>query len=225
MEFRVTTVHPLLDKLQRANHEWEFCRYATYLRVELWNLNGLKLVRKDRKSKWLTRTKGSTKQQITPLFTCYTNISHCQNTCHFIACYRAPLPSCVSPPGGKACVNICIPSRSKSLRLLAMCFFTCKHLNVCANRADGQTVGCPTALRVLLHAKRSCSAGQSSRCWSPSTSKVCLPHHSLIHWADHCQLGPKQRRLRRDQCGVVCNPTAWYASLQEVLWRFSIALP
>lgn len=96
-------------------------------------------------------------------------------------------------------------------------FFTCKHLNVCANRADGQTVGCPTALRVLLHAKRSCSAGQSSRCWSPSTSKVCLPHQSLVHWADHCQLGPKQRRLRRDQCGVVCNPTALYASLRGTL--------
>lgn len=142
---------------------------------------------------WLTQ--GSTKQQITSPFT-YEHMS-------LYCLWLSPLPSGVSPPRGEACVNICIPSRSESPRLWAMCFFffACKHLEVCAKRADGQTVGCPTA--VLVHARRSCIAGQRSRCWSPSTSQVCLPHHSLIHWGDRCQ-----------PAITVCNPVLLFRNVQ-----------
>lgn len=56
-------------------------------------------------------------------------------------------------------------------------FFACKHLEACAKRADGQTVGCPTALQVSVHAERS---------WA--TQQVLIPQHlsgllasSLIH--------------------------------------------
>lgn len=43
-------------------------------------------------------------------------------------------------------------------------FLAYKHLAAYAKRADSQTVGCPTALQVLVHAKRSCITGQRSRC-------------------------------------------------------------
>lgn len=71
--------------------------------------------------------------------------------------------------------------------------------------ADGQPVGCPTALQVSVHAKR----------WV--TQQVLIPRHlpgpppsSYIHslGCSNANLKPSTVMIRGDQLSVVCNPKA-----------------
>lgn len=136
---------------------------------------------------------------ITCSFPCRMNTSHFQNTCHFIACYRHQLPSCVSPPRGEACVNICIPSRKASLRrLLAMCFFACKQLEVCAKGSRWPNSGVPDT---------STSVGPCQNARAPLRSAYLITHSFIRMIA--CQLRPNtQQRFKRGSIWCCCNPAA-----------------
>lgn len=94
-----------------------------------------------------------------------------------------------------------------------MCFvFFLLLVNICEcvpKGADGQTVGCPTALQVA-GASQNAEQTQQVLIPPPSTSQVRLPHHSFIHWDDR---GPAYRPdaatvKRGISFGVVCNPAA-----------------
>lgn len=141
--------------------------------------------------------------QMNHLFTRKSLLEHMSLYCYFWDHCQF-----VSPPSGKACVNICITSRSKSkasscvFLLSLFSFFFCPPfllVNIWAKRAGGQVVGSQTALQVSgpwqmqLHRW----AAQQVLIW------VCLPHHSFILWDHNCQLGPKQPQIRGELVAVV----------------------
>lgn len=123
------------------------------------------------------------------------------------------LPSCASAPRGESmCQHLHTFTQQVSEAASYVVFFLLLLVNICEcvpKGADGQTVGCPTALQVA-GASQNAEQTQQVLIPPPSTSQVRLPHHSFIHWDDR---GPAYRPdaatvKRGISFGVVCNPAA-----------------
>lgn len=128
------------------------------------------------------------------------------STCRFIACCWGQAAS-LHPEAKHVFTSVWL--HSASLTLLGMCFyFLFLRVNIWAKWADGQTAGGARQLRrSWVHDKRSCIAGQLSRCWSGA----CLPHRSLI----------SQRRFVPD-CDETQSVETWsgWCCLQSYSNRF-----
>lgn len=116
-------------------------------------------------NKWITR---------------YKNLSHCRSTSFHWPLPR-PLMCCVSPPGGKACVNICIPSRSEPPRVR---FFSFALVNTWERVPRGQMAkqrGARQLCKSLFMANTAAPLGSAAGVDAQSPlSSVHLIIHSFI---------------------------------------------
>lgn len=133
---------PSSDGLQQANREtWvRISLHAAHLRVDFWNPNGLKLAQKGAR----TRVNRSSRMQ-------HEHISLPEHMSLYCL-LPSPLPSCASAPRGESmCQHLHTFTQQVCEAASYVVFFRLLLVNICEcvpKGADGQTVGCPTALQV-----------------------------------------------------------------------------
>lgn len=133
---------PSSDGLQQANREtWvRISLHAAHLRVDFWNPNGLKLAQKGAR----TRVNRSSRMQ-------HEHISLPEHMSLYCL-LPSPLPSCASAPRGESmCQHLHTFTQQVCEAASYVVFFFLLLVNICEcvpKGADGQTVGCPTALQV-----------------------------------------------------------------------------
>lgn len=164
---------PSSDGLQQANREtWvRISLHAAHLRVDFWNPNGLKLAQKGAR----TRVNRSSRMQHEHISLPEHMSLYCLLSCQ--------LPSCASAPRGESmCQHLHTFTQQVSEAASYVVFFLLLLVNICEcvpKGADGQTVGCPTALQV---AGASQNAEQTQQVLIPPPKHLSGPlTSSLIH--------------------------------------------